>query len=621
MSLPRDVAEQPPSGTTGWTPARARALTHGVARRLVSVFAASSVALALLAPPSTAATSHLIKDIHPGPAGSFPSTGRLLPVNVNGTLFFFANDGSHGYALWTSDGTATGTQLVKQMSGALEDHNLNGRLFFSASDGVHGFELWKSDGTAAGTVMVKDINPTGDSEPLELTTYKGELFFSASDGTHGTELWKSDGTAAGTVMVKDINPSGDSNPSELLVVNGTLFFMADDGTHGLELWKSDGSSAGTTMVKDINPSGDSIPAPLTDVNGTLYFGANDGTHGEQLWKSNGSDLGTSMVTDVNSGGSGLTITEAVALNGDLFFAADDGTHGIEPWQSNGTAPGTALVKDINPGSSSSRPFYGYVLTAVNGKVFFAANDGTHGTEFWRSDGSPAGTTMVKDINPGPSDANPTDFTNFGGTLAFQAIDPAHGNELWTSDGSTAGTRLFSDIHAGHADSNPGFQTNVNGTDFFYANDGKHGNELWGASINPPLPSCRAVDHPTAQITHTSIYAGREGVLVKGKSTDQGPQRCRGLSKTLVSVAQLLTVGGQKRCRFLKSTTEASEVHEHSYTNARSCNKPVRLPATGAGHWSSPFLVDVLPGAYQATAIAIDKAGNRSKSAKRSFTVP
>ncbi len=125
------------------------------------------------------------------------------------------------------------------------------------------------------------------------------------DGSHGESLWKSDGTTAGTTMGQGINPSGDSNPVELLVVNGTLFFMADDGSHGRELWKSDGTTAGTTMVKDINPSGDSNPAPLTDVNGALYFGANDGTHGEQLWKSNGSGGGMSMVTAANPGGGGL----------------------------------------------------------------------------------------------------------------------------------------------------------------------------------------------------------------------------------------------------------------------------------------------------------------------------
>src|SRR5205823_1022287 len=158
--------------------------------------------------------------------------------------------------------------------------NVNGRLFFTADDGTGGRELWQSDGTAAGTVLVKDINPGGaGSSPGSLTNVNGTLLFTADDGTGARELWKSDGTAAGTaagtVLAKDINTgNAGSNPSNLTNVNGTLFFTANYWWEGWELWKSDGTAAGTTLIKDFNP-GDpfyyTYPSQLTNVNGTLFF--------------------------------------------------------------------------------------------------------------------------------------------------------------------------------------------------------------------------------------------------------------------------------------------------------------------------------------------------------------
>src|SRR5713226_1650081 len=108
-----------------------------------------------------------------------------------------------------------------------------------------------------------------------------------------------------------------------------------------------------------------------------------------------------------------------------------------------------LLKDINPGPMGSvAPSPRLPLFVdVNHTAYFAANDGAHGSELWKSNGAAAGTLLVKDINPGAS-SSPTYLTNVNGTLFFTAIDPVHGDELWRSNGTPAGTVLVKDIHPG-----------------------------------------------------------------------------------------------------------------------------------------------------------------------------
>ncbi|MCI0459687.1 MAG: hypothetical protein L0Z62_22275 [Gemmataceae bacterium] len=133
-----------------------------------------------------------------------------------------------------------------------------------------------------------------------------------------------------------------------------------------------------------------------------------------------------------------------------------------------------LVKDIWPGGSSDPG----ILADVNGTLFFTADDGVRGRELWKSDGTEAGTVLVKDLLPGSASSPLSNLTNVNGTLYFTFDDGVHGRELWRSDGTEAGTVLVSDIFSGPNGSEPGGLTNVNGTLFFTADDGVHGRELW-----------------------------------------------------------------------------------------------------------------------------------------------
>jgi ELWxxDGT repeat protein len=354
--------------------------------------------------------------------------------------------------------------------------NVNGTLFFVANDDVHGSELWRTD-AALGAVLVKDIAAgLADSSPTGLTNFNGLLYFSANDGTHGTELWRSDGTENGTYQVLDIRAGGNGSfPASLVVVNDRLYFAANDGANGNELWQSNGQAAGTTLLADLySGSGSSSPGSLTNVNGVLYLAAYSASTGTELWRSDGTSGGTVLVKDINPGTSGSTPSSLTAVGNKLFFSAYDATNGTEPWVTNGTEAGTALLGDIYAGTTSSSASS---FTAVGDTLFFQANNGINGAELWRSDGTTAGTALVKDIYPDSPGSSPTGLANLNGVLYFAPYGPTTGRELWKSNGTEGGTVLVADIYAGAGNSAPAYLTNVAGTLYFLAY-GSTASELW-----------------------------------------------------------------------------------------------------------------------------------------------
>ncbi len=372
----------------------------------------------------------LVKEVSLGPDGA-PSPNATF---VEGKIFFTMNDLASGHELWISDGSDAATNIVKDIfpgpSSAYAGTHLNrlshlgNQVMFTADDGVNGTELWKSDGTESGTMMVKDLNLSG-MLASERYGVADNIFYFFDD----FKLYRSDGTSGGTYLVKDINPSrgGETAFHPFVFNNGKLYFSADDGVHGLEIWTSDGTEAGTYMLKDIFPDNDFTYAKVMgSLNGTIYLSASDGVHGVELWKSDGTEAGTVMLKDINPGGMSLPMG-FVTIGNYFYFTATDGEHGKELWKSDGTEAGTVLVKDIFAGQPTSDIQW---LINFKGLVYFSAEDGTHGSELWRSDGTAQGTYMVEDINPLSSGSFPSEITTGEDWIYFTADDGSHGRDIW-----------------------------------------------------------------------------------------------------------------------------------------------------------------------------------------------
>jgi ELWxxDGT repeat protein len=486
----------------------------------------------------------LVADIYPGFGELLPNSSHPLNLTeVNGTLFFTANDGIHGTELWqvNQEGNAV---LVADINpdnnpndflGSFNLTEVNGTLFFTANDGIHGEELWQVN-QEGNAILVEDINPDPNGlRPEELTEVNGTLFFTANDGIHGTELWQVDAEGNAT-LVANINPGNNSSdPQELTVINGTLYFTADDGIHGTELWKLN-QQGNPILVADINLGSEesigkgSYPSNIIEIDGNLFFTADDGIHGRELWQVDAEGNAT-LVEDINPGSDNSfpdssSPTELIEVNGTLYFTADDGINGRELWQLD--AEGNPVLvedifpgEDINPGTNLSVPNSSNPnqLIVVKETLFFTADDGIHGEELWQIDAE-GNAVLVADLFPGsfqsiPNSSVPRELTEINDTLFFTANDGINGNELWQLD-AEGNPVLFADIFPDSVNNvpNSSYPNNlieINGTLFFTANDGNSGVELW------QIPLSRESD----ATTNTNLLGKNEDDVLVGDNTYYG----------------------------------------------------------------------------------------------------
>jgi ELWxxDGT repeat protein len=256
------------------------------------------------------------------------------------------------------------------------------------------------------------------------------------------------------------------------------------------------------FVKDVNNAPDFRSSGLQWIptlqdsgfaGGRLFFTGNDGVHGQSLWVTDGTSDGTYQVRDFPAGSPSYGSFEGLGVGNLYFFNANDGVHGNELWVSDGTESGTRLLRDFNPGINFGQPQY---FAAFNGMAYFRVTAADTGNELWRSDGTPQGTTILRDIAPGADGSfggNASRPRSLGSVLVFSAFTPAFGEELWKSDGTTAGTTLVRDIAPGNTSSAISQLVVYNGIAVFGASDGSGPYRLWrsdatsGGTFALPIP--------------------------------------------------------------------------------------------------------------------------------------
>ena len=428
-----------------------------------------------------------------------PSSGLLKMYNVpdkfvqaGNYTFFFADDGVHGMELWKTDGTASGTSMVKDInSGAPSSYPasneyvmvaIGSTLYFAADDGSNGVELWKSDGTSSGTSLVKNINSgSSDSYPKRLTKLGSTLIFFATDSSNGAELWKSDGTASGTSMIKDIvSGSGSSQiytkHNHVKVIGTTMYFTAGQW-QDTDLWKTDGTSSGTMKVKDFISFAEY--SDFVSIGSTLYFSATADSGAWGLWKSTGSSSGT---TEITISSQFEDPGNLVIMNSKVYFSAYTSNSGRELYVSDGTSSGTSMLGDFMSGSDSSIYSYQSRIISTGSLVIFVGLDGTssNSRSLWVSDGTSSGTGIINSLyTQGDPELN-TDFLLHGSQVYFVAKNVYGEKLLWTSNGTTNGTMLVGE-HRDFLDVDSMYMmTDSNGNDIllFTAESLNHGRELY-----------------------------------------------------------------------------------------------------------------------------------------------
>jgi ELWxxDGT repeat protein len=366
-----------------------------------------------------------------------PSAEFTVPKALIGDKFYFIETLSRDLIEIDTNGTlATKIFAVPYNSPFkyLNLYNVNNRLL------IRRVENNKSEDVLLvkkGNTIYNLTDSLPSPKPTHLTVFANtgnNIYFTASDSLNGKKIWISNGTSIGTYRLSDFNASpSSSSPNNFQSFDNGLFFLANDGQNDREIWYSQGD-ANSTIFKGNVFTNQNTPY----VNGSAKLGADIYIlyAGNYLVRHNQSG-NTPVLTPLSLGQSTLS-ANFEPMGDELYFTYESSSWGNELYKI--TSTGTVdIVKDIYTGSATGS--FPSNLKAVGNTLFFSADGNGTRRELYKSDGTSAGTIIVKDINIGTGSTNFKDFNSYNQKLIFVTDS----SKLWISDGTSTGTTIIQDF--------------------------------------------------------------------------------------------------------------------------------------------------------------------------------
>lgn len=367
---------------------------------------------------------------------------------------------------------------------------IGGKSVFVGSTAATGDELWVTDGTARGTRLLKDLCPG----PCSAVSYArfgrcGAFLCFSENSPSGRALWRTDGTAEGTQRVRaglDVLIS----PHNWFERDGTALFRASAREGEWQLWRTDGSPEGTRQVTSCEKAAPKCTRGVGNVasfGNALLLAADEPGAGMELAVFRDGVL--SRIKDIAAGARPSKPSQFRTVGETVYFTANDGLHGEELWRTDGTADGTRQVADLRPGKEGSSP--GSFVVLASGRMIFTAADGLpredgHGRQLWVLESK--GPRMLQAIGTGMAPKFPEHLTLLGEDVFFAVDDGVTGKELWKSDGSHEGTVRVSDLCKGHCGAYPRGLVSSSEALFFTAEDERDVTSLWRLPRGSDSPS-------------------------------------------------------------------------------------------------------------------------------------